>query len=127
MIDSSLKDIAAALRAKTVSAVELATDSLARIQARDGQINAFVTVDEGGALAAARAADARIKDGSAGPLTGIPLAHKDVFCTEGVLTTCGSKMLANFVSPYDAHVVSLLKSAGAVMVGKTNMDEFAMG
>ena len=127
MIDSSLKDIAAALRAKTVSAVELATDSLARIQARDGQINAFVTVDEGGALAAARAADARIKDGSAGPLTGIPLAHKDVFCTEGVLTTCGSKMLANFTSPYDAHVVSLLKAAGAVMVGKTNMDEFAMG
>ena len=127
MIDSSLKDIAAALRAKTVSAVELATDSLARIKARDGQINAFVTVDSDGALAAARAADARIADGSAGPLTGIPLAHKDVFCTEGVLTTCGSKMLANFTSPYDAHVVSLLKAAGAVMVGKTNMDEFAMG
>jgi aspartyl-tRNA(Asn)/glutamyl-tRNA(Gln) amidotransferase subunit A len=127
MIDSSLKDIAAALRAKTVSAVELATDSLARIKARDGQINAFVTVDRDGALAAARAADASIADGSAGPLTGIPLAHKDVFCTEGVLTTCGSKMLANFTSPYDAHVVSLLKAAGAVMVGKTNMDEFAMG
>lgn len=127
MIDSSLKDIAAALRAKTVSAVELATDSLARIKARDGQINAFVTVDEAGALAAARAADARLAEGSAGPLTGIPLAHKDVFCTEGVLTTCGSKMLANFAAPYDAHVVSLLKQAGAVMVGKTNMDEFAMG
>ncbi|MCK6386898.1 MAG: Asp-tRNA(Asn)/Glu-tRNA(Gln) amidotransferase subunit GatA [Zoogloea sp.] len=127
MIDSSLKDIAAALRAKTVSAVELATDSLARIAARDGQINAFVTVDRDGALAAARAADARIAAGDAGPLTGIPLAHKDVFCTEGVLTTCGSKMLANFTSPYDAHVVSLLKAAGAVMVGKTNMDEFAMG
>ena len=127
MIDSSLKDIAAALRAKTVSAVELATDSLARIKARDGQINAFVTVDSDGALAAARAADARIADGSAGPLTGIPLAHKDVFCTEGVPTTCGSKMLANFAAPYDAHVVSLLKQAGAVMVGKTNMDEFAMG
>ncbi len=127
MIDSSLKDIAAALRAKTVSAVELATDSLARIAARDGQINAFVTVDQDGALAAARAADARIAAGDAGPLTGIPLAHKDVFCTEGVLTTCGSKMLANFTSPYDAHVVSLLRAAGAVMVGKTNMDEFAMG
>ncbi len=127
MIDSSLNDIAAALRAKTVSAVELATDSLARIAARDGQINAFVTVDRDGALAAARAADARIAAGDAGPLTGIPLAHKDVFCTEGVLTTCGSKMLANFTSPYDAHVVSLLRAAGAVMVGKTNMDEFAMG
>lgn len=127
MIDSSLKDIAAALRAKTVSAVELATESLARIEAGNARINAFVTVDEGGALAAARAADARIAAGDAGPLTGIPLAHKDVFCTEGVLTTCGSKMLANFVSPYDAHVVSLLKNAGAVMVGKTNMDEFAMG
>lgn len=127
MIDSSLKDIAAALRAKTVSAVELATESLARIEAGNPKINAFVTVDEDGALAAARAADARIAAGTAGPLTGIPLAHKDVFCTEGVLTTCGSKMLANFVSPYDAHVVSLLKDAGAVMVGKTNMDEFAMG
>ena len=127
MIDSSLKDIAAALRAKTVSAVELATDSLARIDAGNPQVNAFITVDRDGALAAARAADARLAAGSAGPLTGIPMAHKDVFCTEGVLTTCGSKMLANFTSPYDAHVVSLLKAAGAVMVGKTNMDEFAMG
>ena len=127
MIDSSLKDIAAALRAKSVSAVELATESLARIEAGNPKINAFVTVDHDGALAAARAADASIAAGKAGPLTGIPLAHKDVFCTEGVLTTCGSKMLANFVSPYDAHVVSLLKNAGAVMVGKTNMDEFAMG
>ena len=91
MIDSSLKDIAAALRAKTVSAVELATESLARIEAGNPKINAFVTVDEGGALAAARAADARIAAGTAGPLTGIPLAHKDVFCTEGVLTTCGDR------------------------------------
>jgi aspartyl-tRNA(Asn)/glutamyl-tRNA(Gln) amidotransferase subunit A len=127
MIDSSLKDIAAALRAKRVSAVELATESLARIEAGNGRINAFVTTCRDSALKAAAEADARIAAGSAGPLTGIPLAHKDVFCTEGVLTTCGSKMLANFVSPYDAHVVSLLKQAGAVMVGKTNMDEFAMG
>jgi aspartyl-tRNA(Asn)/glutamyl-tRNA(Gln) amidotransferase subunit A len=127
MIDSSLKEIAAALRAKTVSAVELATESLARIEAGNATINAFITVDRDGALAAARAADARLAAGSAGPLTGIPMAHKDVFCTEGVLTTCGSKMLSNFVSPYDAHVVTLLKAAGAVMVGKTNMDEFAMG
>ncbi|MCA0184674.1 MAG: Asp-tRNA(Asn)/Glu-tRNA(Gln) amidotransferase subunit GatA [Proteobacteria bacterium] len=127
MIDSSLKDIAAALRAKTVSAVELATDSLARIEAGNPKVNAFITVDKEGGLAAARDADARLAAGSAGPLTGIPMAHKDVFCTEGVLTTCGSKMLANFTSPYDAHVVTLLKQAGAVMVGKTNMDEFAMG
>ncbi len=127
MIDSSLKEIAAALRAKTVSAVELATESLARIEAGNATINAFITVDRDGALAAARAADARLAAGNAGPLTGIPMAHKDVFCTEGVLTTCGSKMLSNFVSPYDAHVVTLLKAAGAVMVGKTNMDEFAMG
>ncbi|MDY0037934.1 MAG: Asp-tRNA(Asn)/Glu-tRNA(Gln) amidotransferase subunit GatA [Zoogloea oleivorans] len=127
MIDSSLKEIAAALRAKTVSAVELATESLARIEAGNPKINAFVTVDRDGALAAAKAADARLAASHGGPLTGIPLAHKDVFCTEGVLTTCGSKMLSNFVSPYDAHVVTLLKAAGAVMVGKTNMDEFAMG
>ncbi|WP_079434788.1 Asp-tRNA(Asn)/Glu-tRNA(Gln) amidotransferase subunit GatA [Zoogloea sp. LCSB751] len=127
MIESSLKDIAAALRDKKVSAVELATESLARIEAGNARINAFVTVDRDGALAAAKAADERLAAGTAGPLTGIPLAHKDVFCTEGVLTTCGSKMLSNFVSPYDAHVVSLLKQAGAVMVGKTNMDEFAMG
>ncbi|WP_347248724.1 Asp-tRNA(Asn)/Glu-tRNA(Gln) amidotransferase subunit GatA [Zoogloea sp.] len=127
MIDSSLKDIAAALRDRKVSAVELATDSLARIDAGNPKINAFVTLDRDGALAAARAADERLAAGQGGPLTGIPLAHKDVFCTEGVLTTCGSKMLSNFVSPYDAHVVSLLKAAGAVMVGKTNMDEFAMG
>ncbi|MBP8267679.1 MAG: Asp-tRNA(Asn)/Glu-tRNA(Gln) amidotransferase subunit GatA, partial [Zoogloea sp.] len=127
MIDSSLKDIAAALRAKTVSAVELATESLARIEAGNAAINAFITIDRDGALTAAKAADARIAAGDAGPLVGIPLAHKDVFCTEGLLTTCGSKMLANFVSPYDAHVVDLLKKAGAVTVGKTNMDEFAMG
>ena len=127
MIDSSLKDIAAALRDRKVSAVELATESLARIDAGNPKINAFVTVDRDGALAAARAADERLAAGQGSPLTGIPLAHKDVFCTEGVLTTCGSKMLANFVSPYDAHVVSLLKAAGTVMVGKANMDEFAMG
>ncbi|MDD2988297.1 MAG: Asp-tRNA(Asn)/Glu-tRNA(Gln) amidotransferase subunit GatA [Zoogloea sp.] len=127
MIDSSLKDIAAALRDRKVSAVELATESLARIDAGNPKINAFVTVDRDGALAAARAADERLAAGNGGPLTGIPLAHKDVFCTEGVLTTCGSKMLSNFVSPYDAHVVSLLKAAGTVMVGKANMDEFAMG
>ncbi len=127
MINASLTELRAALDAGKTSSVELATLFLDRIDRLDPQLNAFITVDRDGALATARDADARIAEGRAGPLTGIPLAHKDVFCTEGVLTTCGSKMLSNFVSPYDAHVVSLLKAAGMVMLGKTNMDEFAMG
>jgi len=127
MINASLTELRAALDAKRVSSVELAELFLDRIERLNPALNAFITVDRAGAMAAARAADARIAAGGAAPLTGIPLAHKDVFCTEGVLTTCGSKMLANFVSPYDAHVVTQLKAAGAVMLGKTNMDEFAMG
>ena len=127
MINASLPELRRALDARQISAVELAGLFLDRIDALNPALNAFITVDREGALAAARVADARIAAGSAGPLTGIPLAHKDVFCTEGVLTTCGSKMLANFVSPYDAHVVSLLEAAGAVSLGKANMDEFAMG
>ena len=127
MIHASLPELRRALDARQISAVELAGLFLDRIDALNPALNAFITVDREGALAAARVADARIAAGSAGPLTGIPLAHKDVFCTEGVLTTCGSKMLANFVSPYDAHVVSLLKVAGVVSLGKANMDEFAMG
>uniref|UniRef100_UPI002FDA6D18 Asp-tRNA(Asn)/Glu-tRNA(Gln) amidotransferase subunit GatA n=1 Tax=Rivihabitans pingtungensis TaxID=1054498 RepID=UPI002FDA6D18 len=91
------------------------------------QLNAFITVDHDGALAAADAADAARAAGLAGALTGVPFAHKDVFVTEGLLTTCGSKMLGNFVGPYDAHVVSQCRQAGLVMLGKTNMDEFAMG
>ncbi|MCK9259026.1 MAG: Asp-tRNA(Asn)/Glu-tRNA(Gln) amidotransferase subunit GatA [Azoarcus sp.] len=127
MINASLPALRTALDDKQISSVELAGLFLDRIEARNPALNAFITIDREGALAAAGAADARIARGQAGPLTGIPLAHKDVFCTEGVLTTCGSKMLENFVSPYDAHVVSLLKNAGAVSLGKTNMDEFAMG
>jgi aspartyl-tRNA(Asn)/glutamyl-tRNA(Gln) amidotransferase subunit A len=127
MINASLSVLRTALDDKQISSVELAGLFLDRIEARNPALNAFITIDREGALAAAGAADARIARGQAGPLTGIPLAHKDVFCTEGVLTTCGSKMLENFVSPYDAHVVSLLKNAGAVSLGKTNMDEFAMG
>ncbi|MGL1833511.1 Asp-tRNA(Asn)/Glu-tRNA(Gln) amidotransferase subunit GatA [Rhodocyclaceae bacterium SMB388] len=127
MINASLTDLRAALDAGKTSSVELATLFLDRIAQLDPALNAFITIDRDRALAAARNADARIAAGEAGPLTGIPIAHKDVFCTEGILTTCGSKMLSDFVSPYDAHVVALLKAAGTVMLGKTNMDEFAMG
>jgi aspartyl-tRNA(Asn)/glutamyl-tRNA(Gln) amidotransferase subunit A len=129
MIHASLKELAAALAARRISSVELATLFLDRIEWLNPTLNAFVTVDRDKSLAMARAADARLAVGAdqCGPLTGIPLAHKDIFCTEGWLTTCGSKMLANFVSPYDAHVVSQLKSAGMVTLGKCNMDEFAMG
>jgi len=127
MIDTSLPELRRALDEKRISSAELTDAYLGRIEKHNPAINAYITVDAEGARAAARAADARIARGEAGPLTGIPLAHKDVFCTEGVLTTCASKMLSNFVSPYDAHVVTQLKAAGAVMLGKTNMDEFAMG
>ena len=127
MINASLVELRRALDARQISSVELATLFLDRIAALNPQLNAFITVDRDGALAAAADADARIAAGQVRPLTGIPLAHKDLFCTEGVLTTCASKMLSNFVSPYDAHVVTLLKAAGAVSLGKTNMDEFAMG
>ncbi|HRD34115.1 MAG TPA: Asp-tRNA(Asn)/Glu-tRNA(Gln) amidotransferase subunit GatA [Rhodocyclaceae bacterium] len=127
MINASLTELRAALDARKISSVELTQLFLQRIERLNPTINAFITVDPVHALANAREADARIGRGEAGPLTGIPLAHKDLFCTQGMLTTCGSKMLANFVSPYDAHVVSQLKGAGAVLLGKTNMDEFAMG
>ena len=127
MIGASLKEIAAALAAGQVSAVELATVYLDRIARLNPVLNAFITTDRERSLAAARQADERRARGEGGPLLGIPLAHKDIFCTEGWLTTCGSKMLANFVSPYDAHVVTRLKEAGTVMLGKLNMDEFAMG
>jgi aspartyl-tRNA(Asn)/glutamyl-tRNA(Gln) amidotransferase subunit A len=128
MINASLKELAAALAAKKVSAVELATLFFDRIDMLNPTLNAFVTVDRDKTLAMARAADASGKVGTAtAPLAGIPLAHKDIFCTEGWLTTCGSKMLGNFVSPYDATVVEKLKAAGMVTLGKLNMDEFAMG
>ncbi|HVF65301.1 MAG TPA: Asp-tRNA(Asn)/Glu-tRNA(Gln) amidotransferase subunit GatA [Casimicrobiaceae bacterium] len=115
------------MAAREVSAVELLTDRLARIADVNRLLNAFVSVDAEGALAQARAADQLRSKGEAGPLTGIPIAHKDVLMTAGLRTTCGSRMLAEFIAPYDAHVVARLKQAGTVLVGKTNMDEFAMG
>ena len=115
------------LAARELSAVELARDTLARIEALDPRLNAFVTVDAEGALAQAKAADDARAHGKAGPLAGVPIAHKDVLMTAGLRTTCGSRMLSDFVAPYDAHVVEGLKRAGTVLVGKTNMDEFAMG
>jgi aspartyl-tRNA(Asn)/glutamyl-tRNA(Gln) amidotransferase subunit A len=109
------------------SSREITQHYLDRIDTLNSDYNCYITVDASGALAAADQADHAIASGSNAPLLGVPIAHKDIFCTEGLTTTCGSKMLANFVSPYDATVVSKMKTAGAVMLGKTNMDEFAMG
>ena len=128
MINKSLKQLAQALAAKQISSVELSTLFLDRIERLNPTLNAFVTVDREKSLKMARDADARIAAGTAGPLTGIPIAQKDIFCAEGWRTTCGSKMLANFVSPYDATVIHKMHAeAGLVSLGKTNMDEFAMG
>ncbi len=127
MHELTLSALGALLRERRASSEELVRHFLARIAAHDPALNAFITVDGEKALAAAREADARLARGEAGPLTGIPLAHKDLFCAKGWRTTCGSRMLENFISPYDAHVVERFNAAGAVLVGKTNMDEFAMG
>ncbi|MDR3427276.1 Asp-tRNA(Asn)/Glu-tRNA(Gln) amidotransferase subunit GatA [Silvimonas sp.] len=127
MFEKSIKQLAASLVAGEFSAVELAGEYLKRAKAYNGELNAFITLDEDKTLAQAKAADATRAAGNAGLLTGIPLAHKDIFCQEGWLTTCGSKMLENFVSPYSAHVVELCEKAGLVTLGRTNMDEFAMG
>jgi aspartyl-tRNA(Asn)/glutamyl-tRNA(Gln) amidotransferase subunit A len=127
MTDATVASLARDLRGRRVSSVELVRDAIARVEAAQASLNAFVTIDADGALAAAREADAAIARGTAGPLAGVPIAHKDVLMTAGLRTTCGSRMLANFTSPYDAHVVAGLKQAGTVLVGKTNMDEFAMG
>ena len=123
----TIAQMAAGLRERRFSSVELTQALLARLSAAQPGLNAMITLTGAQALAAAQAADARLAAGQAGPLCGIPMVHKDIFCTEGVLTTCGSKMLSNFVSPYDATVVARLKAAGMVMLGKANMDEFAMG
>jgi len=127
MHDESVVDLQRGLRAREFSSVELTQSCLARIEALDGRLNSLITVTGEQALAQALAADKRLARGDGGPLTGIPLLHKDIFCTRGVLTSCGSRMLDNFVAPYDATVVQRLDAAGMCMLGKTNMDEFAMG
>jgi aspartyl-tRNA(Asn)/glutamyl-tRNA(Gln) amidotransferase subunit A len=123
----TLTEIKAGLDGGEFSSVEVASALLDRIGQRDGDLNCFITVTAEKALEAARRADEARAAGNAGPLNGLPIAHKDIFCTRDVLTTCGSRMLENFVSPYDATVVERLSAAGAVVLGKTNMDEFAMG
>jgi aspartyl-tRNA(Asn)/glutamyl-tRNA(Gln) amidotransferase subunit A len=127
MHTQSLTVLSRALHDKTISSVELTTHYLARIKELDAQFNSFITIIEENALKEAQKADERLSRKDAVPLTGIPIAQKDIFCTEGIKTSCGSKMLDNFISPYDATVVAHCKSAGMVTLGKTNMDEFAMG
>ena len=127
MHEKSLTELSKALHSKAISSVELTELYLKRIQQFDGAVNSFITVTPELAVEQARAADARLADGSAGPLTGIPLAHKDLFCTQGVRTSSGSKMLDNFMAPYESSVTQRFLDAGAVSLGKTNMDELAMG
>ena len=127
MLIAPIAELAAALANKRISSVELTQEALDRAEAANRDLNAFITLDRDGALAQARAADARIAAGDSTPLIGIPIAHKDVLMTAGLRTTCGSRMLENFVAPYSAFVVERLAAAGTVLVGKTNMDEFAMG
>ena len=127
MTDYTLTALAAQLAAKTCSSVELTNYFLNNINKLSSTLGCFVTVDPERSLAQATAADVRRAAGAAGPLTGLPVAHKDIFCAAGWRTTCGSRMLENFVAPYDAHVVQQCNAAGMVTLGKTNMDEFAMG
>lgn len=127
MHHKTIAELSQALHEKKISSVELTQLFLERIKTLDEKLNAFITVTEEHALKSAAEADIRLAQQKAGPLTGIPIAHKDIFCTDGIKTSCGSKMLDNFIAPYDATVVTQLKNAGSILIGKTNMDEFAMG
>lgn len=127
MFNDSLKQLSKRLASREISSVELTTEFFERIRQLNPRYNAFITVDEEKSLAQAKHADRKIAAGEMDFLTGIPVAQKDIFCAEGWLTTCGSRMLSNFVSPYDAGVIERFNQAGAVNIGKTNMDEFAMG
>jgi len=127
MINSSLKQLGEMLQAKKISSVELTQTFLSRITEYNPSINAYIALDASKTFTQAKAADVLIANNQASPLTGIPFAQKDIFCAKGWKTTCGSKMLANFIAPYDAHVITQFDNVGAVNLGKTNMDEFAMG
>ncbi|MCU7891910.1 MAG: Asp-tRNA(Asn)/Glu-tRNA(Gln) amidotransferase subunit GatA [Candidatus Thiodiazotropha sp. (ex Ustalcina ferruginea)] len=127
MHSKSIVELGTGLQTGEFSSVELTRHFLQRIERLDKDLNAFISTTPEQALAEAESADQAIKVGQAGPLTGIPIVQKDIFCTRGVKTSCGSKMLDNFISPYDATVVEKLKHAGVVSLGKANMDEFAMG
>ncbi|MFA6920412.1 MAG: Asp-tRNA(Asn)/Glu-tRNA(Gln) amidotransferase subunit GatA [Gallionella sp.] len=127
MINASLKQLSEQLSAKKISSVELTQLYLDRIAAHNPVYNAYITVDAQTSLAQAAAADQLLATGTAQALTGIPIAQKDIFCAKGWRTTCGSRMLGDFIAPYDAHVIEQFNKAGAINLGKTNMDEFAMG
>lgn len=127
MHNKTLSELSALLHSGDISSIELTQHYLQRINSYNNQLNAFISITESEALSQAAAADKQFRQKTAGKLTGIPLAHKDIFCTKGVRTTCASKMLDNFVAPYDATIVEKIAASGMVMLGKTNMDEFAMG
>ncbi|HFE36831.1 MAG TPA: Asp-tRNA(Asn)/Glu-tRNA(Gln) amidotransferase subunit GatA [Gammaproteobacteria bacterium] len=127
MFEKTLAELSLDLHEKRISSMELTQAYVQRIKEKDGLYNSYITITEELALEQARLADQRIANNNAAPLTGIPFAQKDIFCTNGIKTSCGSKMLDNFIAPYDATVIQKFNQAGSVMLGKTNMDEFAMG
>ncbi len=123
----SIKQIQQGLASGEFSSEEITADYLQLIKQHNPELNCFISITDELATQQARAADASIAGGDARALTGVPLAHKDIFCTDGIKTSCGSRMLDNFIAPYNATIIEKINSAGAVMLGKTNMDEFAMG
>ena len=127
MLDKGIRALSSALHNKEFSSTELTGEYLNLIKQKNDELNCYITVTDELALQQAAQADEQLNNGTAGTLTGIPFAHKDIFCTKGTLTSCGSKMLENFISPYNATVIEKFNQAGAVTLGKTNMDEFAMG
>ena len=127
MLEKGLRELSSALHNKEISSTELTKDFLTAIKQSNDELNCYITVTEELALEQAKQADSLFSNGKADVLTGIPFAHKDIFCTRGILTSCGSRMLENFVAPYNATVIEKFNQAGTVTLGKTNMDEFAMG